>query len=100
MPRRRQQPTTLPWEQRAARSATSSRSGGRRSPHSKRSPLRHGLGWTIRALLDLAVGLAARTVAHQLLLIVLAAFIAISLDPAVASLVRRPAPRPAVRGPR
>jgi len=38
-------------------------------------------------LLDLAVGLAARTVAHQLLLIVLAAFIAISLDLAVAFLV-------------
>jgi len=69
-------------------------------PHSKRSPLRHGFGWTIRALLALEVGLAARTVAHQLLLIVLVAFIAISLDPAVASLVRRPAPRPAVRGPR
>jgi len=34
------------------------------------------------------VGLAARTVAHQLL-IVLAAFIAIGLDPAVVSLVRR-----------
>ena len=58
-------------------------------PSSRRSPLRHGFGWTIGALLALTLGLAARTVAHQLLLIVLAAFIAIGLDPAVAFLVRR-----------
>jgi len=57
-------------------------------PSSRRSPLRHGFGWTSGALLALALGLAARTVAHQLLL-VLAAFIAIGLDPAVAFLVRR-----------
>ncbi len=40
------------------------------------------------ALLALALGFAARTVAHQLL-IVLAAFIAIGLDPAVVFPVRR-----------
>jgi len=56
-------------------------------PSSRRSPLRHGFTWTIGALLALTVGLAARTVEHQLLLIVLAAFIAIGLDPAVAFLV-------------
>ncbi len=57
-------------------------------PSSRRSPLRHGLGWTVGALLALALGWAARTVAHELLLIVPAAFIAIGLDPAVAFLVR------------
>jgi len=57
-------------------------------PHSKRLPLRHGFGWTSGALLALAVGLAERTGAHQLL-IVLAAFITIGLDPAVASPGRR-----------
>jgi len=56
-------------------------------PSSRRSPLRHGFTWTIGALLALTVGLAARTVEHQLLLVVLAAFIAIGLDPAVAFLV-------------
>jgi len=58
-------------------------------PSTRRSPLRHGFTWTIGALLALTVGLAARTVEHQLLLIVLAAFIAIGLDPAVAFLVGR-----------
>jgi len=79
----------MPSEQRAAQVSDEQPLGCRPSRHSKRLPLRHGFGWTSGALLALALGLAERTVAHQLLLIVLAAFIAIGLDPAVASLVRR-----------
>jgi len=78
----------MPWEQRAAQVSDEQPLGCRPSRHSKRSPLRHGFGWTSGALLALALGLAERTVAHQLLL-VLAAFIAIGLGLAVAFLVRR-----------
>jgi len=90
MPRRRQQPTP---SQRHCRSGKRLEWGLGRHPErllvaDLRRALfpRHGFGWTSGALLALALRLAERTVAHQLL-IVLAAFIAIGLDPAVAFLV-------------
>ncbi len=58
-------------------------------PSSRRSGVRSGFTWTAGALLALTLGLAVRAVEHELLLIVLAAFVAIGLDPAVRFLVRR-----------
>jgi predicted PurR-regulated permease PerM len=55
----------------------------------KRSPVLTGFGITVGALLAVALGLAMRAVASELLLIVVAAFIAIGLEPAVAWLTRR-----------
>lgn len=51
--------------------------------------VRAGFNWSIGALLAVGLALAIRAVEHELLLIVLAAFIAIGLDPAVAFLVGR-----------
>ena len=56
-------------------------------PGSRRTPLRWGFTVTAGGLLALLVGRALVTVAHELLLIFIAAFIAIGLDPAVRSLV-------------
>jgi predicted PurR-regulated permease PerM len=53
------------------------------------SPFRWGFTVTAGALLALVLGLAIATVEHELLLIVIAAFVAIGLDPAVRFLVRR-----------
>ena len=53
------------------------------------SALRLGFTVTIGGLLALALGQAFLVVEHQLLLILIAAFVAIGLDPAVAFLVRR-----------
>lgn len=53
------------------------------------SPFRWGFLITTGGLLALVLGQAIATVEHQLLLIVIAAFVAIGLDPAVRFLVRR-----------
>jgi predicted PurR-regulated permease PerM len=58
-------------------------------PMGRRSPLRHGFSFTVGALLAIALGQALLTVEHELLLVLVSAFIAIGLDPAVGFLVRR-----------
>lgn len=58
-------------------------------PGNRRSPLRWGFTVAAGALLALVVGQALVTVEHELLLILIAAFVAIGLDPAVRFLVRR-----------
>jgi predicted PurR-regulated permease PerM len=60
---------------------------GRRGDRS--SPFRWGFTVTAGALLALVLGQAIATVEHELLLILIAAFVAIGLDPAVRFLVRR-----------
>jgi len=87
----------MPWEQRAAQVSDEQPFGVPAQPPFQALIAAARLRLDERVLLDLAVGLAERTVAHQLLLIVLAAFVAIGLDPAVASPVRSGA---ACRGPR
>ena len=57
-------------------------------PLSGRSDLRRGFSRSIGALLALALGYAVVLVRHELVLLLLAAFIAIGLDPAVRFLVR------------
>ena len=56
---------------------------------SRRTPLRWGFTVTAGGLLAVLVGRALITVEHELLLILIAAFVAIGLDPAVGFLVRR-----------
>ena len=58
-------------------------------PMGRRSPLRQGFTLTVGALLALALGRAVVTVEHELLLVLVAGFIAIGLDPAVGFLVDR-----------
>ena len=53
------------------------------------SPFRWGFAVTAGALVALVLGQALATVEHQILLVLIAAFIAIGLDPAVRFLVRR-----------
>jgi predicted PurR-regulated permease PerM len=55
----------------------------------RRSSVRTGFAVTVGGLIAVAVGLAVRAVASELMLIVVAAFIAIGLEPAVAWLTRR-----------
>lgn len=55
----------------------------------RNSPFRWGFAVTAGALVALVLGQALATVEHQLLLVLIAAFIAIGLDPAVGFLVRR-----------
>ena len=58
-------------------------------PGSRRTPFRWGFTVTAGALLALLVGRALVTVEHELLLILIAAFVAIGLDPAVRFLIGR-----------
>ena len=58
-------------------------------PGSRRTPFRWGFTVTAGGLLALLVGRALVTVEHELLLILIAAFVAIGLDPAVRFLVDR-----------
>lgn len=55
----------------------------------RRGPLATGFMVTVGVLLAVALGLAVRAIEHQLLLLLVAAFVAIGLDPLVAFLLRR-----------
>lgn len=55
----------------------------------RNSPFRWGFTVTSGALVALVLGQALATVEHQILLVLIAAFVAIGLDPAVRFLVRR-----------
>ena len=59
------------------------------TPARTRGPLATGFTVTVGVLLAVALGLAVRALEHQLLLLLVAAFVAIGLDPVVAFLVRR-----------
>jgi len=61
---------------------------------SRRSDLHRGFSVTTGALLAVLVGFALYTVRHEFVLLLVAAFIAIALDPAVRWLVRRGLSRP------
>ena len=61
----------------------------------RRSDLRRGFTWTIGGLLAIWLGLSLREIRHELILLLVAAFVAIGLDPAVRWLVRRRLSRPA-----
>ena len=62
---------------------------------SKRSDLQRGFGWTIGALLAIWLGLSLHAIQHELILLLVAGFIAIGLDPAVRWLIGRGLPRSA-----
>lgn len=64
------------------------------APMGRRSDLRRGFSLTTGALLALLVGFAVYAVRHELVLLLIAAFVAIGLDPAVRWLVRRRLSRP------
>ncbi len=55
---------------------------------SKRSDVRRGFAWTLGGLLAIWLGLSLHAIQHELILLLVAAFIAIGLDPAVRWLVR------------
>jgi len=58
-------------------------------PMERSSPLRYGFVFTAGGLLAFGLAKAVTTVEHELLLVLLAAFIAIGLDPVAGFLVRR-----------
>jgi predicted PurR-regulated permease PerM len=57
-------------------------------PLNRRSTVRQGFGLTVGALLAIAVGRAVESIEQELLLLLVAAFLAIGLDPVVDWLVR------------
>ena len=61
----------------------------------KRSDVQRGFSWTLGGLLAIWLGLSLHAIRHELIILLVAAFIAIGLDPAVRWLVRRGLSRPA-----